>query len=261
MEPREYIESGLLELYVYGLLPEDENRKIADMARHETEVAREIESIEKAVVNLSASFSPYLSADNFDKVRETLELRHKAKNTKRRPNWAAYTGWAAMLLMTAGAAYLFMELNRANAGLVRSDAEKNQLQEKIVTLETRNQATESVLAVVRDAANTAVPLAGQPAAPSAYAKIYWNKATEAVYVDASGLPDPPEGKVYQIWSLRLRPQLAPTSIGLLENFSADDNKLFSVSGTADAQAFGITLEPAGGSAAPSMDQLFVLGKV
>jgi len=262
MEPREYIESGTLELYVYGLLTEDENREIARLAREHAEVEREIDSIEKAIVNLSTSFSPYLSAENFDKVRARLELKHKVVRMKPRRNWAAYTGWAAAILLMAGAGYLFFQLNQANSGLVRSDAEKKSLKEKVNTLESQNQATESALAVVRDNANTVVPLAGQPVAPSAYAKIYWNKEAETVYVDASGLPDPPEGKVYQIWSLKLRPQLTPTSIGLLENFTAAGNhKLFAVSATPDTQAFGITLEPAGGSQTPTMEQLYALGKV
>jgi hypothetical protein len=48
-------------------------------------------------------------------------------------------------------------------------------------------------------------------------KVYWNQDTKVVYVDASGLPEPPEGMVYQVWALKLDP-LTPTSIGLLENF-------------------------------------------
>ena len=82
-----------------------------------------------------------------------------------------------------------------------------------------------------------------------------------VYVDASGLPEPPEGKVYQIWSLKLQPQLTPTSIGLLADFKGDKDKVFAVDKTGDAEAFGITLEPAGGSKSPTMEQLYTLGKV
>ena len=114
--------------------------------------------------------------------------------------------------------------------------------------------------IIRDAKNTIVTLGGQKVAPAASAKIYWNKETATFYVDASGLPQPPEGKVYQIWSLQLSPTLTPTSIGLLENFKGNTEKIFAVSGTKDAQAFGITLEPIGGSKSPTMDQLYTLGK-
>ena len=39
------------------------------------------------------------------------------------------------------------------------------------------------------------------------------------------------------------------------------NKIFAVSKTGNAEAFGITLEPAGGSKSPTMEQLYTLGAV
>ena len=45
------------------------------------------------------------------------------------------------------------------------------------------------------------------------------------------------------------------------DFSEENNKIFAVSNTGDAEAFGITLEPAGGSQSPTMEQLYALGKV
>ncbi|MEN0007282.1 MAG: anti-sigma factor, partial [Flavobacterium nitrogenifigens] len=59
MEAQEYIESGILELYVYGLLSEKENLEIAEMAKKNPEMDQEIISIEKAVIALSSSFSPF----------------------------------------------------------------------------------------------------------------------------------------------------------------------------------------------------------
>ena len=46
MEAKEYIESGILELYVYGLLTESENLEVAKMAKNNPEVEQEILSIE-----------------------------------------------------------------------------------------------------------------------------------------------------------------------------------------------------------------------
>ena len=138
--------------------------------------------------------------------------------------------------------------------------EKSKLSQENVTLETKNKQNESTLAMVRDKKTTTVNLGGQTAAPDAFAKVYWNKETEVVYVDASGLPEPPKGMVYQVWALKLNP-LTPTSIGLLENFTADNQKIFTVNSSDDAEGFGITLEPAGGSLTPTMEQLSPLGKV
>jgi hypothetical protein len=43
---------------------------------------------------------------------------------------------------------------------------------------------------VRDVNNTVVALGGQAVAPESSTKVYWNKETQVVYVDAAGLPEP-----------------------------------------------------------------------
>jgi anti-sigma-K factor RskA len=71
---------------------------------------------------------------------------------------------------------------------------------------------------------------------------------------ASGLPEPPEGKVYQLWfadggSMR--------SAGLMDE--AGDTGAAMLEGTLDgASGIGITVEPAGGSAQPTSDPLALL---
>ncbi len=264
METREYIDSGVLELYVYGLLDDDQNAEVAKMARDHKEVHNEIVSIEKAIVNLSTSFSPYLSADNFEKVKKRLELTHPdvpATEKQRRTNWAAWTGWVVAILALAGAGYLYMQLNQANADVVNAKIGNKKLRDTINVLGNRTKAAESAFAIVRDNNNTVIALAGQVSAPDAAAKIYWNRETQMVYLDASGLPEPPEGQVYQVWSFKFSPQPPPASLGLLENFSGNEQKMFNMSNASDADGFGITLEPAGGSQTPTMDRLYVFGKM
>jgi len=264
MESREYIESGILELYVYGLLEHDKAAEVAKMARDHKEINDEIVSIEKAIVNLSASFSPYLSADNYEQIRTRLALKHidsPRVEARRGTNWAGWTGWTIAILAIAGAGYLYVQLNNANGAAVNADIQNKKLRDSINLIDSRYKSSEAALAITRDARNSVISLAGQPIAPEAAAKIYWNRETQSVYLDASGLPELPEGQVYQVWAFKLSAQPAPLSIGLLENFSTDANKIFNLSNTADADAFGITLEPAGGSQTPTMEQLYVFGKM
>ncbi len=262
MESKEYIESGILELYVYGLLNEAENDEVNAMANKNPEIKEEIIAIEKAIINLSSSFSPFISHSQFEKIKAELELKHsKVVQLKAGSNRATYIGWAAAVLLLIGIGYQYTKLDAAHKEVADIDKEKSKLETTVATLEAKNKATENILNVVRDDANTVVALAGQAAAPTAKAKIYWNKQTQKVYVDASGLPTPPEGKEYQIWSLKLQPQLTPTSIGMLADFNSNNSKVFAVEKTGDAEAFGITLEPKGGSPTPTMEQLYALGKI
>lgn len=262
MDKKQYIESGILELYVYGLLSETENSEVSQMAKEHPEIEDEIISIEKAIVNLSTSFSPFLSADNFEKIKAKLDLKYsKVIEMKPRNNWSQYVGWAAAVTFLLGIGYQYTQLSETKNLVATVEKDKMNLQDTLVDLKGKNQQTLTALTVIRDAKNTVINLGGQAVSPKSYARIYWNKETEVVYVDAAGLPEPPEGMVYQIWSLKLAPQLTPTSIGLLSDFSANTEKIFAVEKTGDAEAFGITLEPAGGSKSPTMEQLYTLGKV
>ncbi len=256
MDSKEFIESGILELYVFGSLTEKENSEVQDMASKHSDVSEEIIAIEKAVINLSQSVAPHLSAKNYEEIRQKLLLKHKVIEMK--PSRPSYLGWAASVAVLIGAGIMYFQLNSSKSALENQNKE---LQNSVTVLDAKKKATESLLDVIRDQNNTVVALAGQAVAPTSYAKAYYNKQTKEVYIDAAGLPEPPEGKVYQIWALKLQPVLTPTSIGLLENFTAEETRVFKVDNADGAEAFGITLEPAGGSASPTMEQLYTLGKV
>ena len=262
METKEYIESGVLELYVYGLLSETENEEVATKAKNNPEIEAEIIAIEKAIVALSSSFSPFYSVANYEKIKEKLELKHTTKLIELEPtrNWSQYIGWAAAVILLVGIGYQYNEMEQTSNQVTNTTLEKSKLQKDLKSLELINKANETSLAVVRDSKNTVIALGGQTVAPESFAKVYWNQDTKVVYIDAAGLPEPPAGMVYQVWALKLNP-LTPTSIGLLENFDANDQKLFAVNNADQAEAFGITLEPAGGSLTPTMEQLYTLGKV
>lgn len=262
MEANEYIESGILELYVYGLLTETENLEIAEVAKKNPEVEQEIISIEKAIVALSSSFSPFHSVANFEKIKARLELKHgKVVDMKPASNRSQYIGWAAAVLLLVGLGYQTLELTKTKEAIATVGTEKTKIQRDFAFLDQQNKETEKNLTIVRDIKNTGVTLGGQAVSPTSFAKVYWNKDTKTTYIDAAGLPKPPKGMVYQVWALKLSPVLTPTSIGLLNNFDENNQKIFAVSQTDSAEAFGITLEPAGGSLTPTMEQLYTLGKV
>ena len=261
METKEYIESGILELYVYGSLSETESEEVAEMAKKYPEINAEIIAIEKSMLALSSSFAPFQSVKNYAAIKEKLNLSAPEVITMSpKRNWSQYIGWAAAILLLAGIGFQYNQLELTNNQIVTTNLEKVKIEKERNELATKKAAIETHLAVIKDDKNTVITLGGQTVSPESSAKVYWNKETQTVYVDASGLPEPPKGMVYQVWALKLNP-LTPTSIGLLDKFKDNNERFFAVSNIAEAEAFGITLEPAGGSLTPTLEQLYTLGKV
>lgn len=262
METQEYIDSGILELYVFGLLSEDENREVKKMSDAHKSVEAEILSIEKAVIDLSYVVSPHLSSANYEKIRQQLIEKHGEREVVQiqpKRGIAPYLGWAAAILLMFGMGIQYYKYNQATEQLNKVSVQSNRFQELLASLEKKNNKNETALNVLRDKSNKVVPLAGQDVAPDAYATVYMNADKNEVYVDISGLPKAPQGKVYQVWALKFDP-LTPNSIGVLSD-AGNTSGVFKVDNFDGVQGFGITLEPAGGSKTPTLEQLYTLGQI
>lgn len=261
---QEYIESGILELFVFGSLSEEESKQVQAMANEHEDIRAEILSIEKAIINLSYSVAPNLSPEVYHKIRQQLIEKHGEPLVAQLPRkgTSQYIGWAAALLLLFGLGYQYYQYNEATKQMESVTAERNKFEQLYADANTKNSKNEKVLALIRDKESKVVPLEGQTISPESYAKIYMNEGKNQVYVDIAGLPKAPQGKVYQVWALKLKPSLTPTSIGVLDDSRPEENKgIFAVDNSIGAEAFGITLEPAGGSVGPTLEQLYTLGEV
>jgi anti-sigma factor RsiW len=178
MENKEYIESGVLELYVYGLLSETENEEVNNMAKNNPEINAEIIAIEKAIVSLSSSFAPFHSVEIYEKIKAKLELKHKEViQLEPSRNWAQYIGWAAAILLLLGIGFQYNQLEQTSNQVVNATTEKVKVEQELHQLELKNKESERNLAIVRDTKNTVVALDGQAVAPESSAKVYWNAGT------------------------------------------------------------------------------------
>lgn len=261
MDINKYIESGILELYVYGALSESESADVTRTLKKYPEVRLEVEEIEKALITLSSAAAPYDPEFLLHSLKEKLSRRNNViALTKKRTNWSSYIGWAASILFLIGLFIQFNENRELRQSLQALQTEKIQMETEIANARNDAQKAQELLAVLRDKNILKVPLQGQSIAPDAYATAYWDKEKNITYIDAKDLPSPPRGMVYQVWSLKMDP-LTPSSIGLLDEFEEDENKIFQLENINISEGFGITLEPEGGSETPTMEQLYALGTV
>ncbi len=264
MDINAYIESGILELYVAGTLSDKENKEVYDLMLKHPEILQEVLEIEAAIIKLTASTSQQNNVHILQLIKDKLKFNASdtkvVQMTKPKNNWFTYTGWAAAIILGAGLLWTTNQNKQLQSDLQTAEIEQSYLETQIADAKTDLEASKNLLNVLRDKDIISVPLGGQGNFANTYAKVYWDKKTNKVYLDAQGLPEAPEGKVYQVWSLTLNP-LTPTSLGTIDTFNTDDNKIFEITNANESQAFGITLEPAGGSESPTMEQLYTLGVV
>jgi|AntDeeMinimDraft_5_1070356.scaffolds.fasta_scaffold00810_3 anti-sigma-K factor RskA len=271
MDIQKYISSGVLELYVCGALPEGEGREVSKELKKHPEIKKEVEEIEAALSQLSSAAAPYNPNEVLKSIQDKIGNKkvHRLPQEKRsRNNWVVYIGWAASIALLIGLFSLIKDnndlrkdLNQSNAKKVVLEEEVNEAESKAEDAEGNKQEAEKMLAAIRNENTVKVKLKGQEkVAPNSYAAAFFNPEENKLIIDAKGLPEPPEGKVYQVWSLTFDP-LKPTSVGLLDRFDQNEKKLFQLANANSSQGFGITLEPTGGSKTPTMSQLYTLGKV
>jgi anti-sigma-K factor RskA len=265
MDINAYIESGILELYVAGTLSEKENEEIYGLMQKHPEILQEVLEIEAAIITLTASTSQRDNVHILQHIKQELGLGDKDDDkiisiAKPKYNWITYAGWAASIILGIGLLWTINQNNQLKSDIQISKTQESLLETQIEKSKNSLDEANILISVLRDDNITKVPLAGQGNFSDTYAKVYWDKNSQRIFLDAQGLPEPPEGKVYQVWSLKLSP-LTPTSLGVIDNFTTDANKIFEIKNANESEAFGITLEPTGGSASPTMEQLYTLGVV
>jgi anti-sigma-K factor RskA len=179
------------------------------------------------------------------------------RETASRAPWLA---WAAVLAAVAFGALFAME--RARLGEARRQAdqmrqERDTLAAEITQARLQLAAAQEQLGrevafreLVAHRESRQTLLAGLAPAPAAVARVVWNPGTREAVLLAAGLQPAPEGKVYEAWVIAGG---APVPAGTFQ-VDADGKavlRLPTVDETRSVKTFAVTIEPAGGTAAPT----------
>ncbi|MGB5982389.1 MAG: anti-sigma factor [Nonlabens sp.] len=261
MTDQDLIQSGNLEAYVCGVLSDEESTEISLQLKGNKVLREEVEKIENCYIKLAEGVAPETDEHKiFDKLLKTLDANKKTHN---KGSFVPYLGWAAAIALLLVCGYLYTSVNEFsgindNLGKQISNIEQDKefLESEITDLETKNSSYQEAIAFIREPETVKVNLAGQGDFSSTSAVAFHNAKQNVTYLDIDNLPEAPVDKTYQLWSLTLNP-LTPTSLGVIEK----SESLLRIDNPNATQAFGITLEKAGGSPSPNLEQLYTLGVI
>ena len=288
---QEIIESGRLEQYALGELDPAAQAEVEALARRYPEVRQELDELlaglgvyaeahattppaglrervlGRVLADIKNSAAPVAAAP----VAEAPTMRVSASNPHvasaaapvaapaARSNGWAIAASVALLLSLVGNAILYTNWQKTSNDLAVALNEQTRFASAAQVMERRLSTTQEQLHILRSPQGyEIVALAGTPAHPTARARVMYNKASHRVYLDVAQLPPLPPGKQYQLWALD---KGKPVDAGVLTTATTSGEDMQQMKDIASAQAFAMTVEPAGGSAGPTLNTMTVIGNI
>lgn len=286
MNLEELISSGKLELYVAGVLSDREMADIGILALENPEVADEVQKIERAMIEW-LSPAEFELPDNVKEVQISEILGRiraagisnpgilhggiplNGNGHKRTPvvalhrqrNWSMVAAIAGLVITTVSAAFFAYKYSKLapEAAQLKTQYQdlagaQNQYQDQMNRLQNQ-------VSMMRDILTRRVQLttvAGNKiTSADNYMLVYWNPTTKKLLLVDAHLPDLSSQQQYQLWALY---DGKPIDAGVFDAKDIQGSSSFQKDIT-NAQAFAVTVEPRGGSPAPTMANLCMMGKL
>ncbi len=267
MNNRDYIESGILELYAAGALNSVERTEVEQMLTQHKELRDELNAIELALESYAMAYQKQPSAGLFNTILTKVETGIKPQQTsaktieltqpkKTTGNIIRYFAYAASLLLFVSVAinvYYYSNYQRVQDELAQMKDQNTMLADQYGVIQADFNSLKNDMNVIKSPSYMAVTMKGQPVSPNSIAVVYWDKTTGQVYINANNLPAPENGKQYQLWALK---DGKPIDAGVFDM----NGQMQLMKNITEADAFAVTLEPVGGLPAPS-GSIYVVGNV
>ncbi len=280
MDIKIYIESGIIESYVLGLAEPEEILEIERLKEEYPEVqqgiddfsiAIEEQAFRNAVTPPQAIKEQLLALLQFGQgsisghdtplvVAYNSSLNHDKPVVSIAPsttNWKFLAAASIILFIVSAIANLLL-YNRYTSTKSEYAAlinERTTLQANNQVFQTRLKDYQSASEMMADPTIAMVQLKDPSHKNDNMTTVFWDSKSKDVYLLTNKLPAPNKNQQYQLWALV---DGKPVDAGMLD---PQCTSLCKMKNIPKAQAFAITLEKAGGSPVPTMDQLYVMGNI
>lgn len=286
MDVQAYIESGVLELYVSGALTEQEMREVERMAHLYPAIKQELDEIENSffemanelhsgpraslkdelLKNVKMSISGSGQKNNTTEkiiskaepvVQESAKVIELPKKKSNSYLFALAASIALLIASTSALLVVYNNLTSTEEKLVDLQARYNESTTRLASLRTSFDESQNMITSLRAAEVQKLKLEGLAISPESEAMVHYDKASKKVILDPMNLPRTDDTHDYQLWAIV---DGKPVDLG---TFSPGDNdmNIYLMKSVEAPQAFAITLEPKGGSVNPTMEQMYVMGKI
>jgi anti-sigma-K factor RskA len=260
----------LLPALSLGALDADEHREVAAHVSTCAECTAELATLERVVQEIGVDAPPVtppaplkgrvLARIEHERATQVSSMsRMPRPSAPARPLWAHGLALAASIAVAVGALLyawaLRSEVSILRQSVVAQSDQAAKLRGELATLRRNWVEVTRAMDVLRAPDMLRVDLKGQATLPTAAGRAFWSRSAGLMFT-AEGLPALPKDKVYQLWTIK---GAVATGAG---TFVPDAGGAAAVTalvaaGSAVPDAFGVTIEPAGGSTTPTMPIVMV----
>lgn len=282
MDVQRYISSGIIENHVTGLLSETESREVLSAIHQYPEVKAAADALQ---VDMERYIQLWAAKPPAGIKRQIMERLHKTEadepvvaesetitetneetfsentglNLSQLQIWQ-YSAAAAIVLLLGS--IVMNIVSYSNSGSYQQQisslqAEQSSLMAEKDALKEQLDFAQKEMGVMKDPSFKWTRMPGVGKHTGVVATVCWNPQSKETFILAQALPEPPSDKQYQLWAIV---NGKPIDAGVFE-LGSKAHSVQKVKAVDNAQVFAVTLEKKGGSPSPTLDQMFVAGKV
>jgi anti-sigma-K factor RskA len=260
---QEYIESGILEAYILGALPEQERAEVAANIAQYPELAQEAAAIETAMQHFAEATAveppAFMQEQIWNAINEgkteveaapvapkVIEFTPEVKG--RQNNWQRAAVWVVLAGSMLTNIYLWSQRNQSAAQQVALQQQMDTMsvmQDKLVTQVDMYEQERRMLA---DPGMKPIIMQSAQAGKTMTGMVYWSKDKGDAYLSLVNMPPPPVGMQYQLWVIQ---DGKPVDMGMIPNELVFGGMKKMDKTVLGGQAFAISLEKEGGNPTPT----------
>jgi hypothetical protein len=250
MDVKEYIASGVVELYAMNALSSNEKKDFERNMLLYPELNEELKNISIALeryaddhaVNPHPQLRLKLVKQNghYKEIKQAKDEKSPKKNTSVLGyKYLIAASLAALVISTFASWFFYSRWEDAEDRYTDLLNDKNELAESYNLVKLTFDENLTKLFVMRDPSTKMFEMHAADTSGHYMARVYWNKLNRRTYVDMIKVPDPGEGRQYQLWAVNAGNK---TDAGIC---SADGSGLQQVKDIEEANGWILSIEQKG----------------
>ncbi len=244
---KQFLESGLLEQYVLGVIDSAEIEKVEQYILNYPEVKAVYEELQENLELLAQKVATPPPVGTKESILEKIDEEISGKSTSSSSGSPVWTITAVVAAIALGIWEMLLQ-------------QKNDLNNQVETLrkdyatlkedcEDRICCSTEMWDLIGDPNTARLLLTGIDKAAGLEVIAYWNDDEQKSYLNLLSLPEPPEGKCFQLWADINKEMVS------IDVLPTEAGQVIAIPHKLNAASLNITIEPDGGNDHATVDEL------